>query len=72
MGALYFLAALTLMGAELPPLAAGPGDPVFTTYAAPLARSQYRVDEARIIEVSIPEGEGGWAKLDLRLKLSPP
>jgi hypothetical protein len=29
----------------LAPLAAGPGDPVFTTYAAPLSRSRYLVDE---------------------------
>jgi hypothetical protein len=30
---------------ELPPLAAGASDPVFTTYAAPLSRSEYLVDE---------------------------
>jgi len=30
---------------SLPPLAAGPADPVFTTYAAPLSRSRYLVDE---------------------------
>jgi hypothetical protein len=30
---------------ELPPIAAGASDPVFTTYAAPLSRSEYLVDE---------------------------
>ncbi len=34
-----------LQGESLPPLAAGPSDPVFTTYAAPLSRSRYLVDE---------------------------
>ncbi len=39
--------ALALFAAfqSLAPLDAGPGDPVFTTYAAPLSRSQYLVDE---------------------------
>jgi hypothetical protein len=32
-------------GQELAPLAAGAADPVFTTYAAPLSRSEYLVDE---------------------------
>jgi Trehalase len=40
------LAFLSVLQREsLPPLAAGPGDPVFTTYAAPLSRSRYLVDE---------------------------
>jgi hypothetical protein len=30
---------------NLPPVTAGPSDPVFTTYAAPLSRSRYLVDE---------------------------
>ena len=28
------------------PIQAGPNDPVFTTYAAPLSRSEYLIDEA--------------------------
>ena len=40
------LALLSVLPQErLPPLAAGPADPVFTTYAAPLSRSRYLVDE---------------------------
>jgi hypothetical protein len=40
------LALLSVLQPEsLPPLAAGPADPVFTTYAAPLSRSLYLVDE---------------------------
>jgi Mannosylglycerate hydrolase MGH1-like glycoside hydrolase domain len=52
MRVLSFLLALALAGSgalraeTLPsPLAAGAADPVFTTYAAPLARSEYLVDE---------------------------
>ncbi len=41
------LALLSVLQREsLPPIAAGPADPVFTTYAAPLSRSRYLVDEA--------------------------
>ena len=43
---LLFLAPLSAPSqGGLAPLAAGPGDPVFTTYAAPLSRSRYLVDE---------------------------
>jgi hypothetical protein len=41
--ALAFLSVL--QEGSLPPLAAGTEDPVFTTYAAPLSRSRYLVDE---------------------------
>ena len=39
--------ALALFAAlqSLAPVDAGPEDPVFTTYAAPLSRSRYLVDE---------------------------
>jgi len=49
MAPLAFLSALALLSvlqqSSLSPLAAGPADPVFTTYAAPLSRSRYLVDE---------------------------
>ena len=39
----------------LPPLAAGAGDPVFTTYAAPLERSEYLVDEGYHLRFEDPD-----------------
>ncbi|MGH9389781.1 MAG: hypothetical protein ACRD1Z_09210, partial [Vicinamibacteria bacterium] len=49
MPSVALLPALALLSVlpqdRLPPLAAGPADPVFTTYAAPLSRSRYLVDE---------------------------
>ena len=49
MASVAVLPALALLSAlqpeSLPPLAAGPADPVFTTYAAPPARSRYLVDQ---------------------------
>jgi hypothetical protein len=49
MASVAFLPALALLSAvpqeRLPPLAAGPADPVFTTYTAPLSRSRYLVDQ---------------------------
>lgn len=42
------------VGDAWPPVAAGPDDPVYTTYAAPLERSEYLVDEGWSLEFHDP------------------
>jgi hypothetical protein len=69
MAPLLLLAFVSVLPRESPlPLEAGPSDPVFTTYAAPLSRSEYLVDEGwhlRFYEPSKPlaltsDSAGEW------------